>query len=198
MNSDRCSICGVPYQNFLRICERCRYAEPVYKFQDDAAREEAGEIRKIYLWELVEHPRLLAAAWFAAAGAIPSLILLIIGSRTPGNSAPLMFWIVLLLVTAGIAGVYGAALGALILDPLHVGTGFRAFVLGCVVAGLSFVTFAFLLSLVSGLQANSLDFFSAFVLFMFYGSILAGWAVLLIGGAAGWLLFKRYRCGVIS
>lgn len=197
MDNDRCSVCGQPYQNLLRICERCRYVEPVYRVQADAPREAAEEIRKIYLWELVEHPRLLAAAWFAAAGAIPSLIFSLIARRTPGNSAPLMY-IGFVLVTAAIAGVYGAALGALILDPLHVGTGFRAFGLGCVVAGLSFVTFAFLLSLVSGLQVNSFDFFSAFVLFMFFGFILVGWALLLIGGVAGWLLFRRYRCGVVS
>ncbi|MBV9957806.1 MAG: hypothetical protein JO360_05260 [Acidobacteria bacterium] len=192
MSSDRCKVCGEPYRNLLRICERCRSVEPAPLASEAAAEE----LRKIYLWEHVRHPRLLAAAWFAVAGAMPGVLLLLV--VTLNNSLGASVWLAYLglwLSTAAMAAFYGGTCGAKILDPLYIGTGGQAFWQGCAVAFLSFVTFGFLLSIFSSLQAFSFNFFTAFLLFMFFGGILVGWAVMLVGGLAGWLLFKRYRCG---
>lgn len=192
MNSYRCSMCGEPCRNLLRICERCRFTEPSPLASDSAAEE----MRRIFLWEHVPHPRLLAAAWFACAGAIPGILFLMVATRNDHPNPSAWFYILgTWLVTIALAAFYGSTFGARILDPLDVGTGAQAFWQGTVVAGFSFVTFIFLLSLYSGLQRGSLDFLSAFVLLMVFGSMLVGWAVLLVGGLAGWLLFKKYRCG---
>jgi hypothetical protein len=196
MNGDRCSKCGRLFMNLLRTCELCGYSEPGLDEREYAAQEAAEEIRRINLWELVKHPRLLAAAWFAGAGAIPGLLVILLASYD-GTAPPLIIfglWIATILI----AGVYGAALGALILDPSRVGTGSQAFLQGGVVAGFSFVTFVFLFSLYFGLQPGPFDFFTAFFIFMLYGSLLFGWLVLLIGGLTGWLLFRKYRLGVVD
>jgi hypothetical protein len=191
MNGNSCDNCGTRYRNILRICERCGYSEPGLSAQDYAAQDAAAEIRRIDLWETVNHPRLLASSWFAGAGAIPGL--LIIGLVSAGGAAPPLIIIGAWIATALIAGVYGATLGARILDATRIGTGPHAFLQGGLVAGFSFVTFIFSISLYLDRQSGPFSFFTAFFALMLYGSLLVGWLVLFIGGLAGWLLFRKYR-----
>ncbi|MBV9211534.1 MAG: hypothetical protein JOZ52_12930 [Acidobacteria bacterium] len=153
------------------------------------------ERRYIYAWELLERPRLLTAGWFAVAGAIPGfVIMLLLGGFRNGTGTVMLMW----LATAAIAALYGGALGVEILKPESIGKGSQAFGQGCLVAALSFVTFIFLISVLTGMQQGRLDFFTVFFTLMIFGSLLVGWAVVLLGGLAGWLLFKRYRCRVVG
>lgn len=196
MNGDKCSKCGRLYMNLLRTCELCGHSDPGLDEREYAARDAVEELRRINLWEMVRHPRLLATAWFAVAGAIPGLLVILLASL--GGDAPPRLVLVIWMATILIAALYGAALGALILDPTRVGTGSQAFLQGGVVAGFSFVTFVFLFSLFLSFQSGHFDFFTAFFALMLYGSLLFGWLVLLVGGLAGWLLFRKYRHSVVD
>src|SRR5215212_10152555 len=137
-----------------------------------------------------------AGDWFMRAAAVPcSLILALALCNEPSQSATafLMYFFILLLGPVIIAGGWGAALGAEILDREQTRSAGRATFLGLVVAGVSFVTYLLILCFCLsgfGLDPRS-SFFGLFILFLVYGSLLVGWLVALVGALAGALLYKR-------
>ncbi len=153
------------------------------------------ERRNIYSSDLVKHPRLLTGGWFAVTGAIPGFVfLLVIGVFRYGlNTRITLMW----LATIIMAGSYGAGFGRGILDPLSVWTGAQAVWWGCLVAILSYITFVLLISLIAGIEKGLVDFISALIGFLTLGTLFIGMPLALIGGLAGWLLFKRYCCRVV-
>lgn len=130
------------------------------------------------------------------AAAVPcSLILVLALCSEPPQSATvfLLYFFVLLLGPVVIAGGWGAALGAEVLDREKTRGVGRAAFLGTAVAGLSFVTY--LLVLCFCLSGFGLDpsgsFIGLSILFLVYGTLMFGWLVGLVGALAGAQLYKR-------
>jgi hypothetical protein len=144
---------------------------------------------------VVEHPRLLAAIWFACAACAPGLIVVWFALR---DGQPFDYQMALLLVAlpSAVAGLYGALLGRGILDSYDVNTGFQSFLRGALIAFLTYLTFipaGFLIIIVKSPSENFGMLFKFFIAVMIYGFVLVGWWGVLLGGLAGWLLYKVHR-----
>jgi hypothetical protein len=145
-----------------------------------------------------ENRRVYAADWFMRAASIPcGLILVAVLGSTPPRSA-YEFLLSFLAIFAGpvvIAGGWGAALGASILDPEATRSAGRAVLRGLAVAGASYVTYLY--ALCFWLAGFSFDargaFFKVFILLLVYGTILIGWLVAAVGAVAGALLYQRQK-----
>jgi hypothetical protein len=140
--------------------------------------------------------RLYAADWFVRAAAIPcSLILALVSANEPPGSVNkfLLHFLVILAGPAVIAGGWGAALGAAILDPAATRSAGRAAFRGLAVSAVSFVTYIVVIGFcLGGLGYGSLgDFVRLFIVFLVYGTIYVGWLMVAVGALAGALLYKK-------
>lgn len=140
--------------------------------------------------------RVYAADWFMCAAAVPcSLILAAVCVNEPPDSVYkfLLYFFVILAGPAVIAGGWGAALGAAILDPAATRGAGRAALRGLAVSGASFLTYLFVVSfVVAGFGSNNgEDVLKLFILLLAYGTIMAGWLLAAVGALAGALLYKK-------
>jgi hypothetical protein len=150
-----------------------------------------------------EDRRVYAADWFMRAAAMPcSLILAAVVVNEPPDSVS-RFLLYLLVIVAGpavIAGGWGAALGAAILDPAATRGAGRAALRGSAVAGASFLTYIFAVSFVAaGLGSNNGDdVLKVFILLLVYGTIMVGWLMAAAGALTGALLYKKIESEHLS
>ncbi|HZO88421.1 MAG TPA: hypothetical protein VFB38_08780 [Chthonomonadaceae bacterium] len=131
-------------------------------------------------------PRLFAGIWFAVAGAIPGFLYGI------GSYRDIWF---LSLCPALIAGIWGSFWwGASILTDEQMTNG-RAVLRGVWIAFLSWITFALVWAIGFGWHdpVEGPNFMGLFWLIFLFGSIWMGWLMALVGGVAGWLLYRVAR-----
>lgn len=143
-----------------------------------------------------EDRRVYAADWFMRAAAMPcSLILAAVVANEPPDSVNrfLLYFLVIVAGPAVIAGGWGAALGATILNPAATRGAGQATLRGLAVSGASFVTYLFVICcFFAGLGPGSRgDFVNLFILVLVYGTIYVGWLVAAAGALAGALLYKK-------
>ncbi|MFL6334461.1 MAG: hypothetical protein ACJ754_14190 [Pyrinomonadaceae bacterium] len=143
-----------------------------------------------------EARRVYAADWFMRAAAIPcSAVLAAVCAAEAPDSVPefLLKFLIILAGPAVIAGGWGAALGASILDPAATRSAGRATLRGLAVALASFVTYMFVLYFFLGVLGfdGRGDSFKLFIVVLFYGTTFVGWLVAAVGALAGAQLYKR-------
>ncbi|MBV9926118.1 MAG: hypothetical protein JOZ96_13955 [Acidobacteria bacterium] len=131
--------------------------------------------------------------WAAAipCGLVLAVVLLNEWLNSPLNF--LLYVLVLFVVPIHIARGWGAWLGAAILDPSATQGAGVAALRGAAVAGASFVTYLFALSLCFGSFSSSPveNALNLFILLMVGGTILVGWLVVAVGALAGGLLYGK-------
>jgi hypothetical protein len=137
-----------------------------------------------------------AADWFIRAAALPcSLILAAVCVNEPPGSVSefLVNFLIILAGPAVIAGGWGAALGAAILEPAATRGAGQAALRGLAVSGASFLTYIFVVSFgIAGLGFNNgNDVLKLFILLLVYGTIMVGWLMAAVGALAGALLYKK-------
>jgi hypothetical protein len=136
-----------------------------------------------------------AADWFMRAAAMPCSLILVwalCGEPPDSATAFLLYFLVLLVGPVVIAGGWGAALGAAILDPEETRSPGRAALKGLAVTGASFVTYLFVICFwLTGVGGDSGGVFMMFLLVLIGGTILAGWLLAPVGALAGALLYKK-------
>jgi hypothetical protein len=150
-------------------------------------------------------PRLIAAGWFAAA-ALMGVLSVLVGlfslsapsqERVGGDSHQFALLGIMALPIA-IASFLGFALGSRILDSRQRRSGPRSMVLGMLIAFLSYLMMPiFNLVWVLILGGPGVDYQNALATSAYWilavwgvGAILVGWLLLIVGGMAGFLLFK--------
>lgn len=190
MSDYRCQNCGLPHDAYASVCDGCAETFRKVETNNEFQRVAKEEFRRVLRCEQVEHPRLLSAIWFACAGSIPSLAIWGFSLWRDPYADFNFNWIAVL--PTALATFYGSLLGARIVDPAKVITHARAFWRGVLIAFLSFITLITAFSLL-GNEMNSQIYFRNFVFLLYFGSIFAGWEVLIIGGLAGWFLYSLYR-----
>jgi hypothetical protein len=138
--------------------------------------------------------RAYAGLWFMAAGStwVLSLSSVFLSGPPPVPPVEGVLWFVTLPIVAN--GLIGALLGAYILDSHRVRSGWLAAFLGLMVSVLGFLCYALLVSAREGYWHGSLSIEQSFVQMLFLmllvGSLAIGWMVVMIGGVAGWLLYR--------
>jgi hypothetical protein len=177
MNIIRCKKCGLINWQIEEKCQHCGLTLPQQSF-DLAANHWSVPAQP----SIVKRPQLSAGLWFAGAGSIPAMLLVLVVGGSQLFSAAVFALFVLL--PALIAGVCGACFGSSILNPSLVHTPGQAAWRGVVVAAASFMFYILLISVATSAGA-------AFFILLFYGSIVIGWLVALVGALAGLLLYKR-------
>lgn len=197
MRDKRCQHCGLPYRTLAGVCEHCGSTSPEGETQHEFQQVYDHEWRRTSPESAVKHPGWLSAFWFGCVTCIPGLIVLGFAIKG-GESEVLLSAIILILGPAAIASLYGARLGPGILESDDITTGFRSFQRGALIAFAIFITFsplAILILTVIGPYAsqNRTKLLELFFFVMFWGFVLVGWWGVLIGGLAGWLLYKLFR-----
>ena len=137
--------------------------------------------------------------WFAAAGEVPGLCLIFITSAqgpAPAGEVPDYIYKLLVLGPAVIAGACGMGFGVDILDRSTVNTTWRATLLGIRVACISFLTYMLILAAVTWVADGRREPLLLLYMVLFYlvgGAVFFGWLIVLVGAAAGWLLYLSSR-----
>ena len=147
-----------------------------------------------------------AGMWFSAASCVP-----VIFTHLTSPNPHISFTVILLyvLIPISIAFIFGVTLGSDILNPNKVRTAKEAMIKGLNVSLLSYVVFVLLFALYFGIYQTIFDrnphefltvdfaknLLFGLVIVVFFGTIVVGWLVLIVGTLAGWLLFK---CRLVS
>jgi hypothetical protein len=150
-----------------------------------------------------EFRRASAARWFMCAAAIPCGLILaavLIGEWLNSMFEVLFYVLVVGAVPVHIARGWGASLGAAILNPAATRGAGEAALRGVAVAGASFGTYLFALSLcVASFSARpGEDFLKYLIMFTVGGTILVGWLVAAVGALAGVMLYKKTESELIN
>jgi len=155
--------------------------------------------------EVTYSQRLFAGVWFAVAGAIPTTIAFLfvgewmeIGRDNFGSEFSSLFtYLFYLLLPILAAGVSGCTFGAMLMKPNFIPSSPRAVWQGIMVGLLFYILFAFALSIgytilfaIGGSTRNPIDNFLGMLGIASVGAVMFGWLVLLVGGLAGWVLFR--------
>jgi hypothetical protein len=134
--------------------------------------------------------------WFAAAGAVPGLCLILVTRAQgpdPAGGVPDFIYKLWVLGPALIAGACGMGFGVDILDRTAVNTPWRATLVGVRVACLSFLTYMPVLAAVTWVadgRREPLLLLGWVLLYLVFGALYAGWLIVSVGAAAGWLLYR--------
>jgi len=136
--------------------------------------------------------RIYAAMWFMLAGCVPVLFVVLYG-LSHGNGLPIDRYLFLfILPPVLLAGIFGFLIGADILNPTKVKASRQAAVRGLLVAVLSWLTFTVVVSILAPFtepfRVNPISWFIGMFLI---SALLVGWLILIVGIAAGWLLYKH-------
>ena len=140
-------------------------------------------------------PRLLTAIWFGATGLVPSLLWFLPGIVKRNLFSGLHLWTFFLF--PGIAAaVSGFLVGPALLDPERVRSIGRAFLQGALVAVFSVVLYAPMSAAygaLTGAEGGTGSFFSLTIMILSFCLVVCGWAIALIGGLSGAVLYKLSR-----
>ena len=175
----RCKQCGLINWQIAAQCQHCGLSLPQELSFDLAAEKRRAVAPRPRVFE---HPQFSAGLWFAGAGSIPALLFFMFAGGLGATSVGL--FLLFVLVPALIAGVCGASFGSSILDPARIHNSAQAAGRGVIVAAASFLFYILLISVATSAGA-------AFFVLLFYGSIIVGWLLAIVGALAGLLLYKR-------
>ena len=134
--------------------------------------------------------------WFAVAGAIPGLCFIFMTwaqDPYPAGQTPAYIYKLWVLAPAVIAGAAGMIVGVDILDRTEVSSPRRAARVGMRVACISFVLYIPIMAVVTWVadgRPSPLLLLTWLLLYLIFGSLFAGWLILSVGAAAGWLLYR--------
>lgn len=131
--------------------------------------------------------RAYAGLWFMVAGFAPWMYRL--RDFLPVESHVLEFVVWFMIFPALIAGLLGALLAAAILDPHKVRSGWNAAFRGLIIAVLSFLLSAILISAWEAYTHEYESFVSILFMMLLVGGMVIGWMAVLIGTFAGLLLY---------
>ncbi|MGB9180862.1 MAG: hypothetical protein WCB68_16645 [Pyrinomonadaceae bacterium] len=198
MDTIKCDLCGLWNEATEKACRRCGVIFPGRETSVPQLNLGAGVAGAKHFTDPIKNPRVFAGTWFANAASIPAGIFVLIttlSTRVTGWYNGIAFMAIALAVI--IAWAMGYYFGSKILDESRVITPGRASALGLGVAALSFVLYIAAVSLIISIaDARHGDylstFFSSFALLLFFGSLLVGWFVAIVGLTAGYSLY-RYR-----
>ena len=134
--------------------------------------------------------RAYAGLWFTVAGISPWMYRLgdFISATPEANVLEFVVWF--MFFPALIAGLLGALLAAAILDPHKVRSAWNAAFRGLIIALLSFLLSAIM---ISGWEAYNNEYGSfggTLFMMLVVGGMVIGWMALLIGAFAGLLLYQ--------
>jgi hypothetical protein len=154
-------------------------------------------------------PRLIAAAWFAVAASVAVVLVLspsVLGGERPMQAGETASSVVpFLLLPVWVASFFGFAFGAQILDLQRPRSAPRSMLIGMVVAILSYLTMplAQLLAIMifgsrNAMLASPTNALYWILLVWGVGAILVGWLLVIVGGVAGFLLFKFSLADIVQ
>jgi hypothetical protein len=157
-------------------------------------------------------PRLIAAGWFAVAALVglAAVILVLspsalVGERPMQAGETASSVVAFLLFPAWVASFFGFAFGARILDLQKPRSAPRSMLIGMVVAILSYLTMplANLLAIIifgsrNAMLASPTKALYWILLVWGVGAVLVGWLLVIIGGVAGFLLFKFSLANIVQ
>lgn len=191
MNEKVCTECQTVNHLDELVCSVCGSMFEMIPLSKDKARSFSNDHLPALAWG----PRMFSAVWFAGTALVPLLFLTGftgLGNTSGGGDSFFLIGIPILL-----AATAGFSVGARILDRSTTRSGFGAVWKGVLTAGLSFIVYLVLLSVVAGFTAYSAiresgELLNAvagvFVLYLYYGSMILGWIVLISGALSGALL----------
>ena len=134
--------------------------------------------------------RAYAGLWFMAAALILMLyrigVFLLAASESHTLEVVIWFTIIPLLIT----GLLGSLIGAAILDPFKVTSGWHAALRGLIIAVLVFLISSILISVWDSYNNEYTSFIGTFLMMLIIGSMVIGWLALIVGTFAGWLLYR--------
>jgi hypothetical protein len=135
--------------------------------------------------------RLLAGIWFAVMGAIPVAFYFLISDQDYRPRFSVAFTLLLFVgIPILMAGLSGFALGYTILEAKEVKSLGQAMVRGLMVSLLSYFFFFIASSLILAVSNNAEpSFIIGWTIFFFYGFLLAGWLIAIMGMVGGCLLY---------
>lgn len=205
MDSIKCDLCGLWNEATEKACRRCGVVFSGRSTSGQQASVGAGTAYAKHFPDPIKKPRTFAGTWFANAASIPAGIFVLIVTLNAPNIGGFNNGVAFLAIAVPviIAWVIGYYFGSKILDESSVFTSGRASAIGLGVAAISFVLYIALVSFIIAVADSGRDpvsrFFASFFLILFFGSILVGWFVALVGLTAGYSLY-RYRLshGVVS
>jgi purine-cytosine permease-like protein len=134
--------------------------------------------------------RAYAGLWFTAAGVAPWMYRLRDFLPPVPESDFLEFVIWFILVPALIAGLLGALLGAAILDPHKVKSIWNAAFRGFIIAVLSFLLSAVLISAQEAYTHEYESFVGILFMMLLVGGMVIGWMAVIVGTFAGLMLHQ--------
>jgi hypothetical protein len=133
--------------------------------------------------------RAYAGMWFMAAGLVPFLYRL--PDLLPTALSSLTLELVgFILVPVLVTGLIGSLLGAGILDPYKVRNGWHAAFRGFIIAALSFLLSAILISAWDVSNNEYESFVNLLFMMLIVGTMVIGWMAVIVGTFAGWLLYQ--------
>jgi hypothetical protein len=146
---------------------------------------------------------LFAGLWFAVASCIPVIFIFVVLLDSYDFVSKILLFAVL---PISITFLLGFGLGSDILIPHKVKTSKQAMIKGLKVALSSYLVFIPLFAISIALYHSIFDrtphewlavdfvrsLFASLIIASYFGSIIIGWLVLIVGAIAGWLLLK-YR-----
>jgi len=135
--------------------------------------------------------RAYAGMWFMAAALIPLLFIignfLLVASESHTLEVVIWFMIIPLLIS----GLLGSLIGAGILDPFKVTSGWHAAFRGFVISVLSFLLSSILISAWDAYNNEYTSFIGTLFMMLVIGSMVIGWLAAIVGTFAGWLLYQH-------
>jgi uncharacterized membrane protein len=134
-----------------------------------------------------------AGSWFTLAGATPGLCLVLyLGAHDP-NPPPHYIYGLWVVVPAVIAGISGLGIGGDILNRSIINSSLGAAKRGIRIACTSLVIYLPLMGFAASTQYDRISpwlTLNMAFMYLIFGSIYAGWLVVIIGALAGLLLYQ--------
>jgi len=189
---ERCEIChqGDCFDARSNHCSRCGGVTDLLKNDTQETSNPAAREITVYRYRLAKQfPRLFAGLWFAITSLIPVIFFMGLFLNNYWERPDQLFPFVILPVST--AALWGSIVGSKVLDRNIITSSGQAAKRGLIVSILSYISYSFLLAFIwpSG-NVRSDRSVEMFLALMFYGSIIIGWLIAIVGSCSGWLLYK--------
>ncbi|HVG35391.1 MAG TPA: hypothetical protein VM911_20155 [Pyrinomonadaceae bacterium] len=135
--------------------------------------------------------RAYAGMWFMAAALIPLLFIIwnFLFLASESHTLELVIWF--MIAPLLISGLLGSLVGAGILNPYKVTSGWHAALRGFIISVLAFLLSSILISAWDSYNNEYTSFIGTLFMMLVVGSMVIGWLATIIGTFAGWLLYQR-------